>query len=267
MKQLLRSLLLVLAGGCLMPAYSQAGLQVSPVRLFFPESAGSPQTAFIQVSNPSAEKIVLQVSCADWRRDSLGSKVYFEPGKLATSCCRYLRFSPESIELAPRQNGQVLVSFQAPEPADRQWRNAMIFLTQVNEKELAVQSKSQAMLLFKVQLGVHAYFLPTANKSRKMDLADIRAQKTGATRQMQVRIENKGNLPLESFLRLELLNMENDAELKLDPVPFNSLPGESFWVTVDLPAAVKPGKYLISAIAESGPDTDVKVAELEMKIE
>ncbi|SDM61260.1 fimbrial biogenesis chaperone [Siphonobacter aquaeclarae] len=262
-----RILLTLLAGGISLSLRAQTGVQVSPVRLFFPESVGTAQTAFIRVVNPSAEKIVLQLSCADWKRDSLGSKVYYDPGQLPTTCCRYLRFSPESVELNAGQEAQVLVSFRAPEPADRQLRNAMIFLTQVNEKELAAKSKAQAMLLFKLQLGVHAYFLPSANKHRQVEVTDIRATKNGSVRQIQARIENRGNLPLESFMRLELLNMDTDAEVKLDPVPFNSLPGESFWVTIDLPATVKPGKYLLSAIADSGPDADVKVAELEMKIE
>ncbi len=246
---------------------SQTGMQVSPVRLFFPEREGSTQTALIRVGNPSQQKIVMQLSCADWKRDTLGEKQYYKANSQNNSACPYLSFSPEFITLLPQQEGQVLATLKMPQGNQNILRNAMIFLTQTNEQELAAQSLQKSGFIIRIQLGVHAYIIPTALQKKSIQLTDISYLKKEDKRRLRVWIKNDGELPMESFLRLELMNTETDEEIRLEAVPFNSLPGEAYWVGADLPEKLKPGKYLISAIADNGPDLSLQVVEIEMKID
>lgn len=248
-------------------ANAQTGLQVSPVRLFFPERDGSTQTAIIRVGNPSQQKVVLQVSCADWKRDTLGEKQYYKASSQLNSSCPYLSFNPEFITLMPGQEAQVLTTLKMPSGNQNILRNGMIFLTQTNEKELAAQNLQSSGFIIRVQLGVHAYIIPTSLQKKSIQVTDITLAKKDGKRKLKVWIKNDGQLPMESFLRLELMNLDSDEEIKLDAVPFNSLPGEAFWVIADVPDKVEPGKYLISAIADSGPDLSLQVVEIEMKID
>ncbi len=248
-------------------AKAQTGMQVSPVRLFFPEREGSTQTALIRVGNPSEKTIVMQLSCADWKRDTLGEKQYYKAATRENSACPYLSFNPEFITLLPKQEGQVLTTLKMPQGDQNRLRNAMIFLTQTNEQELAAQALQKSGFIIRIQLGVHAYIIPTALQKRSIQLTDISYLKKEGKRKVRVWIKNDGELPMESFLRLELMNTDTDEEIKLEAVPFNSLPGEAYWVAADLPEQLKPGKYLISAIADNGPDLSLQVVEIEMKID
>ena len=94
-------LLLIL---CLIePLFCQAqiGFQASPAKLYFNQTTGDEQTRTLRLTNPMDTRLVLQATCADWRRDSLGEKVYYPPGTLPTSGCPLVKVIPDVIELAP----------------------------------------------------------------------------------------------------------------------------------------------------------------------
>ncbi|OMP13204.1 hypothetical protein COLO4_02091 [Corchorus olitorius] len=200
----------------------------------------------------------MQLSCADWKRDTLGEKQYYKANTQHNSACPYLSFSPEFITLLPQQEGQILTTLKMPQGNQNIFRNAMIFLTQTNEQELAAQSLQKSGFIIRIQLGVHAYIIPTALQKKSIQLTDISYLKKEGKRKLRVWIKNDGELPMESFLRLELMNTDTDEEIRLEAIPFNSLPGEAYWVVADLPETLKTGKYLISAIADNGPDLSLQ---------
>lgn len=102
------SLILCVAAftGC----YAQVGFVVSPAKIYFNAKGSGEQTAKLHLNNSSNARLVLQVECADWRRDSTGSKVYSAPGSLITSCCALVKASPSVIELEAGEERDVLVT-------------------------------------------------------------------------------------------------------------------------------------------------------------
>ncbi len=246
------------------PGLAQVGFQVAPARLFFHQRNGPSQTAVVHVNNPTGVRMVLQITCADWRRDSTGAKVYSTPGTLPLSCCSSLRVSPALVELAPGEKKDVVVTLiTAPELSQNQISNAMLLITQSNNQDLTKMQSVAPQLVIRVQIGVHVYFLPNADSPAGIDIAQMDAINPNAQNQVRVQVHNTGQTLLESQLRLEYLNLQTMEEVKTEPIPVNTMPHDQFWVTAVPPSSLPAGTYLIIAVLDSGPDTPLKVAELE----
>ncbi|GAB3921953.1 hypothetical protein GCM10028804_18630 [Larkinella terrae] len=243
---------------------AQVGFQVSPAKLYFQQKGNAVQTARMHLTNPTNTRLELQATCADWRRDSTGSKVYYAPGTLPGSCCALLKITPSVIELEPGEEKDVLVSISAePKPAYGKIRNAMIFLTQSNEQELARAKSSAPQLLIKMQIGVHVYLTPEGNSTPDIDITSMDVSKPAQQYQVKVQVQNKGEALVESQLRMEYLNLETMEEVKAEPIAVNTMPQDKFKVVAEVPRNLSAGKYLIVAVLDSGPSQALKVAELE----
>jgi len=242
---------------------AQVGFQVSPAKLYFTQKGTAEQTTRLHVTNTMNVRLVLQTSCSDWRRDSMGTKTYSPAGSLGTSCCSQFKFTPSVIELAPGETRDVLVTLVAgPQAKAGPVRNGMLFLTQSNEQEMArLQGASQFVI--KVQMGVHLYVLPEEGLQPDIAITGMETVKSGEQNLVKVQVHNRGGTLLESQLRLEYLNLETMEEVKAEAVPVNTLPKDDFKVTASVPSKLSPGKYLIVAVLDSGPSQALKVAELE----
>lgn len=251
---------------CLMGDFlcqAQIGFQVSPAKLYFTQKGETEQTLRLHVNNTTNARLVLQATCVDWRRDSTGTKVYYAPGSLPTSVCSSIKVTPGVIELAPNEERDILVTLNPDQQVkSASFRNGMLLLTQSNEVETA-RSRAPAEFIIKVQMGVHLYVLPEVSLKPDIAITDMDISRSGEQYQVKVKVHNKGEILLESQLRLEYLNTETMEEVKVAPIPVNTLPTEAFNVTTTIPLAVTPGKYHIVAILDSGPNQALKVAELE----
>ncbi|MBO0951154.1 hypothetical protein [Fibrella forsythiae] len=247
----------------ILPCQAQIGFQVSPAKLYVNHSTTSEQTLRLHLNNTMDTRLVLQATCADWRRDSMGTKAYYPAGSLPNSCCSLVRVTPSVIELAPHEERDILVTVQAdPRSGSAVVRNGMILLTQANEQETA-RAKGASQFIIKVQIGVHLYVLPEVSAQPDIAITGMDVAKAGDQYQVKVQVENKGGTLLESQLRLEYLNLDSMQELKMEPMPVNTMPKDQFKVAAMVPASLAKGKYLIVAILDSGPGQTLKVAELE----
>lgn len=242
---------------------AQAGFQVEPPKLYFEEQNGRLAPVRIKLTNPSTVRMVIRASCADWRRDSLGEKQFYPPGKLPNSCCPYLHVQPETVELQPGGEQTMVVSLNPDRPVSDRLHNGMLLLTQINEREIAQAQGVKSGFIFKVQLGVHLYHTPRNVTQRQMTIDTVSVGQTPEDRHLRVRVGNTGQLHLESQLRLELTNLQTAEETKLEPITVNTMPGERIWVRTPLPPKLPKGRYLVISIVDSGPDVPLQVAELE----
>lgn len=242
---------------------AQIGFQVSPAKLYFTQKGTSEQTLLLHLTNPMDTRLILQATCADWRRDSTGDKVYFPAGSLPTSCCSLVRVTPSTIELAPGEQRDVLVSLVSDQPAKAGViRNGKLLLTQSNEQEVA-RLKGASQFIIKAQIGVHVYVIPDDNSPSDIAITGMDIAKSGPQYQVKVQVRNTGGTLLESQLRLEYLNLETMQEVKTEAVPVNTMPNDVFRIVATVPATLAAGKYLIVAVLDSGPSQALKVAELE----
>ncbi|MEZ0542527.1 hypothetical protein ACAW75_22710 [Fibrella sp. Tmos10] len=257
-------LLLSLAG--LTPCQAQIGFQVSPAKIYINHSSTTEQTARLHLTNTMDKRLILQATCADWRRDSAGTKVYYPAGTLPTSCCSVVRVTPTVIELAPHEERDILVTVLADASSGAGLlRNAMVLLTQVNEQETASASRSSQFII-RVQIGVHVYVLPAESVQPDVAITGMKLSRSGDRYQVKVQVANQGGTLLESQLRVEYLNLATMQEVKMEPMPVNTMPKEQFNVTALVPDTLPKGKYLIVAILDSGSGQPLKVAELETEL-
>ena len=127
---------------------AQIGFQLSPAKLYFSQKGTAEQTARLHVNNTTNTRLVLQATCADWRRDSTGTKVYYRPGLLPTSLCSSIKVTPDVIDLAAGEERDVLVTLAPGQLSNSpSFRNGMLFLTQSNELEVAEQKLQRSLLL------------------------------------------------------------------------------------------------------------------------
>lgn len=260
MRYLLFTLLLASAT---LRAVGQTGFQVEPPKLTFEEQNGKLAPVRVKITNTSSVRMVIRASCADWRRDSLGDKQFFPAGTLPTSCCPYLRVQPETVEMAPGSQQEVLVTLAPDRPLSQELHHGMLMLTQINERELSAAQGVQVGFIMRVQIGVHLYHMPKAGLPKTMSIDTLSVGSSPENRRVSVRVNNTGKVNVESQLRVEVTNLVTSEEIKLPTIPVNSLPGERIWVNAALPDKLAKGRYLIIAIIDSGSEVPLQVAELE----
>ncbi|UFH57003.1 hypothetical protein [Spirosoma sp. KNUC1025] len=260
---LIKGLTLILCLTMISICQAQIGFQVSPAKLYFTQKGTAEQTLRLHLTNPMDTRLVLQATCADWRRDTIGDKVYYPAGALPTSCCSLIKVTPSVIELAPGEQRDVLVTLVADNQARLQSiHNGMLLLTQSNEQEVA-RLKGASQFIVKAQIGVHVYVIPDENPQPDIAITAMDVAKSGEQYQVKVKVQNTGGALLESQLRLEYLNLETMEEVKTEAMPVNTMPKDTFRVTASVPSKLSAGKYLIVAVLDSGPSQALKVAELE----
>lgn len=197
-------------------AYGQSSFQVESSRLFFSEPvAGAAPATKLKVKNPGTSRLIIRASCADWERDSVGDKKYYPPGTLKTSCCPYLTVQPETIELNPGQEQELLITLD-PATKPQRMLNGMLMLTQVNEEEFG-KSKAKAQIMFRMRIGVHLYYTPKHVTKRSLSVDTLFViNDTKELKPLQVKIHNTGDLNLDSHVRFELTNLQTSQEYKVE---------------------------------------------------
>lgn len=267
-------------------ANAQIGFQVSPGKVFFRQTAGQQQSQAITVSNTSGSPMALKCSFIDWVRDSMGNKVYAEPGTYRHSNSRYAKIFPDMFTLQPGETRNIEVSLLLPDGADTAVTNSMLFITQVEEKTLGDEKSKnkEAFMKFRIQIGVHVY-----NEPPQMQFKNIEIEKVDVTekweesvnfnkntqkkdtvrnfvRSLSALIHNNGDLVAEGSVRFELTHKSSQKEFKLEPITFNSLPGDKIIMPASLTASLPKGRYSVVTLVDYGMDQPLKVAESEIEL-
>ncbi|MCD2421418.1 hypothetical protein LQ567_01495 [Niabella pedocola] len=251
--------------------FNRAGAQsvaVIPSRIFFNSTAGQVATERIKVSNTDSGMIVLNAILKDWYRDSLGNKIYSDPGSLPASNASWMRIDPKQLILQPGESKEVAVSVQVPKDA-KPVTNSMLFLTQVNERKPIKgidRSGRKVDILIKVEIGIQLYnTLPEVSKKNLEFIAlQDRGPVTDSTRCMAATIQNTGAVATDATLRFELTKKNSGASIKLPPRIISMLPGSSQVVFITIPAHLQQGAYQATVILDGGEGTDLKVAQKEI---
>lgn len=284
MKQIINTLLLSFLS---VLTYSQVGFQVSPGKLFFHQSAGENGTQSVMVKNGGGSPVLVRCSFGDWHRDSLGNKIYVNPGTLPNSNSKYLKVIPEEFTIQPGEVRNVEVSMLLPQNKDTNVTNSMLFITQMDEKSLneGKQKSQQAFMKFRMQMAIHVYNEPPQIQYKNIDIQKVWYQYSVDTlrglnpqtnkpettirpkKEMRAWIENTGDLIAEGTVRFELTDKKTLKEFKLEAVPFNSLPGDRLIIAARMMADMPKGTYTVVTLVDIGLDQPLKVAESEINFE
>ena len=86
MKKLILLFLLLSA----LPIFAQAGLSISPGKMYFRNAAGTIATQKVRIANPNDKAVEVGVSIGDWNYDEKGSNNVVEANILETSASQWI---------------------------------------------------------------------------------------------------------------------------------------------------------------------------------
>lgn len=246
-------------------------LSFSPTRIFFKGNPGETVTENVTVVNSGTDVYEFVTRLQDWKRDSLGTKVYFPMGTLPNSNGKTISLSSTNFSLAAGEKKSFTISMRIPESQNNSVStNSMLFFTQANPKE---SGKSDAMgigIRLSIELGVQLFYTPAEARPGEMKFLafeyDTTINEQYKTGRLAVKFENTGDLNKDGFVRFELTNKQTGEEIKLQPIPIAIMPHNYQWVYGALTAGLSTGDYLAVAILDTGGNNDLKVAEKDIHV-
>lgn len=257
-------------------SFGQAGITLSPSKLYYKFPYGSSGTQKIVVQNPNNKDLEVGISISDWEYDSLGSNTTYDAGKLSNSCANWIRLTDGTyFILKPFERREVEVTLNAPADADPAMpvHTAMLYFTQLNPGS-AGESQQGANVKVTVKMGVKIYHTYITEPKKDVEITDFAYKKgtpaVGNTPSvpdmLEMRIDNMSNIWLEGKIKVELLNVASGKKVKMNTVDFYQLPGDKRIVKLPVPDKTKEGKYTATAIVSYGDKDELKVAELDFEI-
>ena len=266
---MMKKFLLALAGILLVNlAHAQAGISVTPGRLYYKLSTGTSGTQSLNVTNPTEKELEVGVSFSDWEYESSGNNKIVEAGSLPTSCSDWIQVLPASyFLLKPGETKEVQILLNVPQGADTTVpvHTAMIFFTQLNPGKATDQRG--AAIQVTVRMGVKVYHSFTQSAEVALDFTDFTSYTDpNNDKVIEVSIENQGKLWAEGKLKWELFNNSTGKKSTLREIEIYTLPKDLRVVKQLLPKDLEKGDYTISAILTYGETDVIKIAELEFSL-
>ncbi|MFM8806964.1 MAG: hypothetical protein ACKOD1_06325 [Sphingomonadales bacterium] len=153
----------------------QLGIEVKPVTLDFSVTPGSSAARKIFITNSLSEKTQFTVYVNDWRRDTIGSHVFNEPGKDPGSCALRVSVDRPFFELEPGERQELTVTLQEPIDSlgDLQMNWCMLFIETVKEKKLGAATGFKTTIANRYRVGVHVYQTPPGVTDKEIRLLKI----------------------------------------------------------------------------------------------
>ena len=245
---------------------AQAGMTVSPGKLYYKLLPGAGTTQKIVVSNPNDKELEISVSVNDWNYDSVGNTQTFDAGTLATSCADWVQILPGAyFTLKPREKRELSVVFNVPQNANRDIpvHNAMVFLTQLNPGD--AKTPDGTSIKVSVRMGVKLYHAFSQVEERDIDIVNMKdvPGNSADSGYLEMVFKNTGKSWIEGKIKWELLNTQTGEKKKLEEQDFFSLPGDQRIILQALPPNLAKGKYTATAVINYGNKDELKIVELE----
>jgi hypothetical protein len=268
----IRFLLALLAASSLNQVVTAQEVSFSPSRVFFKGNPGETVTETVSINNAGTETFEFIASVQDWKRDTLGMKIFSPGGTLLHSNASAIKLPLTSMQVLPGEKKNFTISMLIPpaEKRDSLASNSMLFLTQTNAQKARVDAGSGIGIRVHYEFGIQVFYTPNGAKTGEMNFLEFQSQEVlvdkKKTTRLAVKFENTGEIHKDGQLRFELTNKETGEEIKLPPVPMAITPKSFQWAYCPLPAQLAKGSYLAVAILNNGENIHIKVAEKEFDI-
>lgn len=247
---------------------AQAGISVSPGRLYYKAGIGATNSQFISLTNPTDRELEVGVSFSDWEYEPSGNNKIAESGTLKTSCVDWIQVLPASyFLLKPGETKEVEVRMKVPANADTNVpvHTAMIFFTQLNPGKASDQNG--AAIQVTVRMGVKIYHSFFQKNETKLEFADFTSYSDEQNNKfLELHIENIGNVWTDGKIKWELFNNNTGNKTIIKESDFYTLPKDVRVIKQQLPSTLQKGQYTVSAILTYGENDIIKIAELEFNL-
>ncbi len=265
MKQLFLTLFLILITPF---TWSQAGISVTPGRLYYKLGIGESSSQIIKLMNPNETELEIGVSFSDWNYENSGANHILESNSLPNSCVNWIQVLPSSyFVIQPGETKEVEILFKVPNDANTELpvHNAMVFFTQLNPGH--AKDESGAAIQITVRMGVKIYHSFVQNTEPLIEIADFKnCTDEDKNRFVKLQIKNTSAIWTDGKIKWELFNNDTGKKSSCNETDFFTLPNDLRELNFLLPKDLKKGKYTISAQLSYGETDVIKVAELELEL-
>jgi hypothetical protein len=250
---------------------AQAGMTVSPGKLYYKLAPGGNATQKIVVSNPNNRDLEIGLSMNDWDYDSLGNNQTFDAGTLKTSAAEWVRVMPGSyftLKPGEKRELEVILSVPANVSTEIPVHTAMLFLTQLNPGD--GRASDGTSIKVSVRMGIKIYHSFEQSDKRNIEVlnfTDVLPHKDDKTTggYLELKLSNIGKQWLEGKIKWELLNTQTGEKKKLEEQEIFSLPGDQRLVRQSLPPNMARGRYTATTVINYGDKDELKLVELEFE--
>ncbi|MGS4345548.1 hypothetical protein ACKUSY_08135 [Myroides odoratus] len=248
-------------------SFAQAGLSISPGKMYFRNEAGTVATQKVRIANPNDKAVEVGVSLGDWNYDEKGSNQIAEMNTLANSATSWIQVLPNSyFVIEPNEIKEVDLILNVPSnlAPDVPVHTAMVFFTQLNPGNAV--DENGAAIKVTVRMGLKVYHaLP--NNTETIDIVNIEPSKTEeGHRAIAVSFENTGLLWSDGKITATVFDQQTGKKHILNTLDFYSLPQDSRKQSFALPQGLTSGTYTFIVQLTYGKDNNVKVAELDFTL-
>jgi P pilus assembly chaperone PapD len=250
-------------------AHSQsasAQLLVDPLEVTIVTAGNSRVSASFSLANTSDSPVQATITRQDWDRMENGDNRFLPTGTSGTSCGAMLSASPLSVRIEPHTSRIVRLGVQNAAPLAKECWD--IFFVEEVVPRAAVRGNS---LQYIFRTGVKVYVAPPGlmrdgavedmavedvavkpAASSTTPVASPASSVTATKKQISIRFHNTGGMHLLSKGRLEFRRLDNSLAMQAPIAEFPTLPGSVRKVTVDLPAGLAAGDYVVLALIDFG---------------
>jgi len=242
-----RTALALCAFGLLIAPPMGAQLLVDPLEVTITTSAAGRVTASFSLSNTSDQPVQATITRQDWDRAENGDNRFLPAGTNGTSCGALLTASPTAIRVEPRSSRIVRLAVQGAAALPKECWD-IFFVEEVPQRTGAGGNSLQYIF----RTGVKVYVVPAGLK-RDASVEDMAVEDASPTkRQIAIRFRNTGGTHLISKGHLEFRRLDNTLAAQV-PIPeFPTLPGALRKLSIDLPAGLAAGEYVVLALIDFG---------------
>lgn len=247
--------------------FAQAGLTVSPGKLYFYENSKIPVTQKVSITNPTTKTLEIGVSINDWNYDKSGSNHIADFNTLKESCSPWIQITPNTFfTIEPNSTKEVEVVLTIPEVLDpsNPVHTSMLFFTQLNPGD-SVDEKG-ASIKVTVRMGVKVYHAKE-NTDGEISIVDFKANKDDQNNKfVELEFKNTGKIWTEGKIIWSLFNYKTGKTTELSEEEFYTLPKDVRTVSKKLDPKLTAGQYTISAQILYGKNETIQLAEMDFEI-
>ncbi|MDR6300480.1 fimbrial biogenesis chaperone [Mesonia maritima] len=248
--------------------FAQAGIAVTPGRVYYNLDQGAEGSQVIKVTNPTNTELEIGVSFSDWNYLPSGSNNIKEAGTLENSCTDWLQILPDTyFVLEAGETKNVEVAMKVPADVDKTLpvRTSMIFFTQLNPGK--AQDQEGASIQVTVRMGVKIYHSFNTQSSSELEIVDFKNYKDEQENKIvQINVKNSGDIWTSGTVEWEIFNKNTGKTQTLAKKEFHTLPNDLREIKQILPEDLKSGDYTISAILTYGDSDTINIAELDFSL-
>jgi hypothetical protein len=242
---------------------------VDPLEVTLSSGSSGRVNASFLVSNQSEYPVQATITRQDWDRAENGDNRFLAAGSTGTSCGKALAVSPASIRVEPHATRIVRLSLESAAALKKECWD-IVFIEEIPQR--AATRGNSLQYIFRT--GVKVYGMPTAVKKdavvEDMSVESVPVTPTASStasstsaklasdlapaskRQISIRFHNTGDTHLLAKGRLEFRRLDNSVAAQVELPEFPTLPGAIRKISVDVPATIEAGNYMVLALIDFG---------------